>query len=117
MSPGMATGLPAATAGAADYLVTGDKRDPLYRRETWGHFKLSLPVSSPGRIGVVVLVETAQVLQRLLRASAEETRELVTDLLGSPAVVIENRDLIARALAILNRTPVVSLPHLSPLWR
>jgi predicted nucleic-acid-binding protein len=62
-----------------------------------------LTEEAPGFIGVVVLVETAWVLQRLYRASAEEIRETVTDLLGSRAIVVENRDVVARALAILKQ--------------
>jgi predicted nucleic-acid-binding protein len=56
--------------------------------------------AAPGFIGLVVLVETAWVLQRLYRASAEEIRETVTDLLGSRAIVVENRNVVARALAL-----------------
>jgi predicted nucleic-acid-binding protein len=59
-----------------------------------------LTADAPGFIGLVVLVETAWVLQRLYRASPEEIRETVTDLLGSSAIVVENRDVVARALAI-----------------
>ena len=59
-----------------------------------------LAEDTPGFIGLVVLVEAAWVLQRLYRASAEEIRETVTDLLGSRAIVVENRDVVARALAL-----------------
>jgi predicted nucleic-acid-binding protein len=59
-----------------------------------------LTETAPGLIGLVVLVETVWVLQRLYRASAEEIREAVTDLLGSRSIVVENRDAVARALAI-----------------
>lgn len=59
-----------------------------------------LTEDAPGFIGLVVLVETAWVLQRLYRASAEEIRETVADLLGSRAIVVENRDVVARALAL-----------------
>ena len=54
----------------------------------------------PGFIGLVVLVETVWVLQRLYRASAEEIRETATDLLGSRDIVVENRDVVTRALAL-----------------
>ena len=54
----------------------------------------------PGFVGLVVLVETAWVLQRLYSASPEEVRETVSDLLGSSAIVVEHRDVVARALAI-----------------
>jgi len=59
----------------------------------------ALTEDAPGFIGLIVLVETVWVLQRLYRASAEEIRETVTDLLGSRSIVIENRDVVARALA------------------
>ena len=59
-----------------------------------------LTEETPGFIGLVVLVETAWVLQRLYRASAEEIRETVTDLLGSRDIVVENRDVVTRALAL-----------------
>ena len=58
-----------------------------------------LTEETPGFIGLVVLVETVWVLQRLYRASAEEIRETVTDLLGSRDIVVENRDVVTRALA------------------
>ena len=59
-----------------------------------------LTEDTPGFIGLVVLVETVWVLQRLYRASAEEIRETVTDLLGSRNIVVENRDVVTRALAL-----------------
>jgi len=59
-----------------------------------------LTEDTPGFIGLVALVETVWVLQRLYRASAEEIRETVTDLLGSRTIVVENRDVVTRALAL-----------------
>lgn len=59
-----------------------------------------LTEDAPGFIGLVVLVETAWVLQRLYRASAEEIRETATDLLESRAIVVEERDVVTRALGI-----------------
>ncbi|MGF1613173.1 MAG: PIN domain-containing protein [Gammaproteobacteria bacterium] len=59
-----------------------------------------LTEDAPGFIGLVVLVESSWVLQRLYRASAEEIRETVNDLLGCRSVVVENRDVVARALAV-----------------
>ena len=59
-----------------------------------------LTVDTPGFIGLIVLVETVWVLQRLYRAGAEEIRETVADLLGSRSIVIENRGVVASALAI-----------------
>jgi predicted nucleic-acid-binding protein len=56
--------------------------------------------SVPGFIGVVVLVETVWVLQRLYSASAEEIRATVADLLSSRSIVVENREVVARALTI-----------------
>lgn len=54
----------------------------------------------PGFIGVVVLVETVWVLQRLYAASTDEIRRTVADLLGCQTLVIEQRDVIARALSV-----------------
>ena len=59
-----------------------------------------LTEDAPGFIGLVVLVETVWVLQWLYRASAEEIRETVNDLLGSRSMVVENRDIVTRALTI-----------------
>jgi len=59
-----------------------------------------LTEETPGFIGLVVLVETVWVLQRLCRASAEEIQETVTDLLGSRDIVVESRDVVTRALAL-----------------
>ena len=53
----------------------------------------------PGFIGLVVLVETIWVLRRLYKASPEEIRETVNDLLGSRSILIENRHVVARAVA------------------
>ena len=58
-----------------------------------------LTANAPGFIGLIVLVETVWVLRRLYRASAVEIRETVTDLMGSRSIVIENRDVVARAVA------------------
>jgi predicted nucleic-acid-binding protein len=58
-----------------------------------------LTESSPGFIGLVVLIETTWVLQRLYRASRDEIRATVNDVLGSRTIVVENRDVVARALA------------------
>ena len=58
-----------------------------------------LTEDSPGFIGLVVLVETTWVLQRRYRASSDEIRETVNDLLGSRTIVVENRDAVARALS------------------
>jgi len=59
-----------------------------------------LTEESPGFIGIVVLVETTWVLQRLYRVRAEEIRETVTHLLGSRTIVVENREVVARAISI-----------------
>ena len=53
----------------------------------------------PGFIGLVVLVETIWVLRRLYKASPEEIRETVNDLLGSRSIIVENRHVVARAVA------------------
>ena len=63
-------------------------------------FETELTEDAPGFIGLVVLIETAWVLQRLYRASAEEIRETVTDLLRSRNIVVENRDVVTRAIAL-----------------
>jgi predicted nucleic-acid-binding protein len=67
-------------------------------------FEQEFTEEAPGFIGLVVLVETVWVLQRLYRASAEEIRETVNDLLGSRTVVVENRDVVARALGISKKS-------------
>jgi predicted nucleic-acid-binding protein len=53
----------------------------------------------PGFIGLVVLVETIWVLRRLYKASPEEIWETVNDLLGSRRILVENRHVVARAIA------------------
>jgi predicted nucleic-acid-binding protein len=55
----------------------------------------------PGYIGLVVLVETCWVLRRLYRATPEEVRQVVRDLLAARQLVVEQRALVARALARL----------------
>jgi AbrB family looped-hinge helix DNA binding protein len=54
---------------------------------------------APGFIGLVVLVETTWVLQRLYRATPDEIREAVNDLLGSRSIVVEKRQVVVRTLA------------------
>ena len=55
----------------------------------------------PGFIGLVVLIETCWVLRRLYGATATELRDTVRDLLGTRQLVIEQRAVVARALARL----------------
>lgn len=55
----------------------------------------------PGFVGLVALVETCWVLKRLYGASAGELRETVRDLLDARQLVVENRAVVARALARL----------------
>ena len=55
----------------------------------------------PGFIGLVVVVETCWVLRRLYGATATELRDTVRDLLGTRQLVIEQRAVVARALARL----------------
>ena len=55
----------------------------------------------PGFIGLVVLIETCWVLRRLYGATATELRDTVRDLLGTRQLVVEQRAVVARALARL----------------
>jgi predicted nucleic-acid-binding protein len=55
----------------------------------------------PGYIGLVVLVETCWVLRRLYRATPDEVRQVVRDLLAARQLVVEQRALVARALGQL----------------
>jgi predicted nucleic-acid-binding protein len=57
----------------------------------------------PGFIGLVVLVETTWVLRRLYKASPKEILETVNDLLGSRSIIVENRHVVARAVATSER--------------
>lgn len=58
-----------------------------------------LSAAEPGYIGLVVLVETAWVLQSLYRATAAELRATIGDLLDSRQLVVEQRAVVAQALA------------------
>jgi predicted nucleic-acid-binding protein len=55
----------------------------------------------PAFIGLVVLVETCWVLERLYGATAAELRETVRDLLDTRQFVIEKRTVVLRAVARL----------------
>jgi predicted nucleic-acid-binding protein len=55
----------------------------------------------PGYIGLVVLVETCWVLRRIYRATPDEVRQVVRDLLAARQLVVEQRALVARALGQL----------------
>jgi predicted nucleic-acid-binding protein len=63
-----------------------------------------LSQTTQGFIGLVVLVETIWVLQRLYRASADEIHATVADLLGSPVIFLENRPAVVRALALARQS-------------
>lgn len=76
------------------------KNDPDEAARTTRVTEQELTEDTLGFIGLVVLVETAWVLQWLYRASAEEIRETATDLLESRAIVVEERDVVTRALGI-----------------
>ena len=58
----------------------------------------------PGFVGLIVLVETIWVLRRLYKASPEEILDTVRDLLGSRCIVVENRQVVARAVATSAKT-------------
>jgi predicted nucleic-acid-binding protein len=64
----------------------------------------TVSAEEPGFIGLVVLVETVWVLQRLYRATADEIAVTVGNLLGSPVLVVERRDVVARAVAMAKQT-------------
>jgi predicted nucleic-acid-binding protein len=55
----------------------------------------------PGFIGLVVLVETCWVLERLYGATAAELRDTVRDLLDTRQFLIEQRTVVLRAVARL----------------
>lgn len=73
--------------------------DPTHAALATRVMEQELTEDAPGFVGLVVLVETIWVLQRLYRASTEEIRESVNDLLGCGSIVVESRDVVARALA------------------
>ena len=52
----------------------------------------------PGFVGLIVLVETCWVLERLYGATAAELHDTVRDLLDTRQLAVENRALVARAL-------------------
>lgn len=58
-----------------------------------------LTEASPGYIGLVVLVDTVWVLQRIYGARHDELVDTVSHLLGSTAIVVERRDVVTRALS------------------
>jgi len=74
--------------------------DPVQSARASQLMERELSDDNPGYVGLVVLVETTWVLQRRYRATAEEVRETVADLLGARRVVVENRAVVMRALAI-----------------
>ena len=59
----------------------------------------------PGYVSLIVLVETWWVLKRCYAASLEELRETTRDLLDARQLVIEQRRVVARALANLSGEP------------
>ena len=79
------------------YLV---QDDPQQAARATQIMERELTEAVPGFIALVVLIETTWVLQRLYRARREEIGQTVSDLLSTRSIVIENRDVVARALAI-----------------
>jgi predicted nucleic-acid-binding protein len=77
--------------------------DPTQSTRATKLMEQGLSEAEPGYVGLVVLAETAWVLQRLYSATAEEIRETVADLLATSQIVVENRAAVARALT-LSRT-------------
>jgi predicted nucleic-acid-binding protein len=57
-----------------------------------------LSVSEPGFISLVVLAELCWVLARLYRASQEEIKQTVDDLLATPQFHLERREVVQSAV-------------------
>ena len=73
--------------------------DPRQSARATRLIEAELTASSPGFVGLVVLVETSWVLARLYRATAEEVRTTVADLLAARQLVVEQRAIVTGALA------------------
>lgn len=74
--------------------------DPIQSARATELMERELSESEPGYVGLVVLAETAWVLQRLYSATAEEIRETVADLLVTGQIEVENRAAVTRALTL-----------------
>jgi predicted nucleic-acid-binding protein len=74
--------------------------DPEQAALATGLIERALTDRSPGFIGLVVLVETLWVLQRLYRATDDELRDTLRDLLGSPSIVVQHRDVVSSAVEL-----------------
>lgn len=83
------------------YLAQDDRRQAALATRL---IEQQLTEDEPGFVGLVVLVETTWVLQRLYSATREEVLQTVSDLLASRTIVVENRDVVARAVATSNRS-------------
>ena len=60
-----------------------------------------LSAAEPGFISLVVLVELCWVLKRLYSASAEELLAAVEDLLNTPRLQLDRRDVVAAAVQFM----------------
>ena len=83
------------------YLVQDDPRQSARATRLLEH---ELTEREPGYLSLVVLVETCWVLRRLYAASPDEIRATVRDLLDARQLTVENRNVVARALARLDAT-------------
>lgn len=74
--------------------------DPAQAARATRLIESELSDTNPGFVGVVVLAETAWVLQRLYRVTRAEFHDAVGDLLAIRQLVVENRAAVARAHAM-----------------
>lgn len=72
--------------------------DPKQSARATRLFEQELSPEAPGYLGLVALAEATWVLQRVYKATAEEVRDTVADLLGTRQIVVENRTAVSRAL-------------------
>lgn len=83
------------------YLAQDDPRQSARATRLLEH---ELTEREPGYLSLVVLVETCWVLRRLYAASPGEIRATVRDLLDARQLTVENRNVVAHALARLDAT-------------
>ena len=62
-----------------------------------------LTIASPGFISLVVLAELCWVLSRLYSATMDELADMISDLLNTPQIQVERREVVQAAIRRFNQ--------------
>ena len=84
----------------ARYLTQDDARQAALASQL---IENELTIASPGFISLVVLAELCWVLSRLYSATMDELADLISDLLNTPQIQVERREVVQAAIRRFNQ--------------